>query len=123
MACRVVRSGPAVRFVPGRLPKRRNPASTTEQAVVQCAMRPVEIIERNCMSNYAEGLLEIWETDPRWSGIVRPYRAEDVERLRGTVPIEYTLARMGSERLWHLFHTEPYVAALGALTGNQAVQQ
>ena len=75
------------------------------------------------MLNYAEELLRTWETDPRWRGIVRPYRAEDVERLRGTVRIEHTLARMGAERLWHLLHTEPYVAALGALTGNQAVQQ
>ena len=75
------------------------------------------------MLNYAEELIETWETDPRWRGIVRPYRAEDVQRLRGSVRIEHTLARMGAERLWHLLNTEPYVAALGALTGNQAVQQ
>jgi isocitrate lyase len=75
------------------------------------------------MLNGAEELLRTWETDSRWRGIVRPYRAEDVERLRGTVRIEHTLARMGAERLWHLLHTEPYVAALGVLTGNQAVQQ
>src|ERR1017187_4336509 len=75
------------------------------------------------MLNYAEELIETWETDPRWRGIVRPYRAEDVQRLRGSVRIEHTLARMGAERLWHLLHTEPYVEALGALTGNQAVQQ
>lgn len=68
-------------------------------------------------------LIKSWETDPRWSGIKRPYSAEDVIRLSGTVRIEYTLARMGAERLWHLMHTEPYVATLGALTGNQAVQQ
>ncbi len=64
-----------------------------------------------------------WETDPRWRGVKRPYTAEDVHRLRGSVQIEYTLARLGAERLWHLLHSEPYVAALGALTGNQAVQQ
>ncbi len=64
-----------------------------------------------------------WETDPRWSGIKRPYTAEDVRRLQGSVQIEYTLAKIGAERLWSLLHTEPYVAALGALTGNQAVQQ
>ena len=75
------------------------------------------------MLNYAEELLRTWKSDPRWRGIERPYRAEDVERLRGTVRIEYTLARMGAERLWHLLQTEAYVAALGALTGNQAVQQ
>src|SRR5689334_17675758 len=64
-----------------------------------------------------------WESDARWKGVKRPYTAEDVLRLRGSVQIEYTLARMGSERLWHLLHTEPYIAALGALSGNQAVQQ
>ena len=59
----------------------------------------------------------------RWAGITRPYTKEDVLRLRGTVRIEHTLARLGAERLWTLLHSEPYVAALGALTGNQAVQQ
>src|SRR3712207_5806530 len=63
-----------------------------------------------------------WESE-RWAGIERPYSAEDVVRLRGAVRIEYTLARMGAERLWELMHKEPYVKALGALTGNQAVQQ
>jgi isocitrate lyase len=63
-----------------------------------------------------------WESG-RWEGIERPYTAEDVVRLRGSVRIEYTLARMGAERLWELMHEEPYVRALGALTGNQAVQQ
>ncbi len=60
---------------------------------------------------------------PRFAGITRPYTAEDVYRLRGSVQIEYTLARMGAERLWRLLHTEPYVNTLGALTGNQAMQQ
>jgi isocitrate lyase len=64
-----------------------------------------------------------WENDPRWKGIHRPYTAKDVVRLRGSISIEYTLARRGAERLWNLLHTEPYVPALGALTGNQAVQQ
>jgi isocitrate lyase len=68
-------------------------------------------------------LTATWNTDPRWNGITRPYAAEDVLRLRGSIQIEYTLARMGARRLWKLLHTEPYVAALGALTGNQAVQQ
>lgn len=64
-----------------------------------------------------------WKTDPRWAGIVRPYKPAEVLNLRGTLRIEYTFARIGAERLWHLLQTEPYVAALGALTGNQAVQQ
>jgi len=64
-----------------------------------------------------------WNTDPRWSGVTRPYTAEDVHRLRGSIQIEYTLARLGAERLWWLLHNEPYLPALGALSGNQAVQQ
>jgi isocitrate lyase len=59
----------------------------------------------------------------RWQGITRPYNSADVERLRGSVRIEHTLARMGAENLWNMLHTEPYVAALGAMTGNQAIQQ
>src|SRR6516165_1012332 len=62
-------------------------------------------------------------SDPRrWDGIVRRYGGDEVEKLRGTVRIEHTLARLGAERLWSLLHGEPYVNALGALTGNQAVQ-
>lgn len=64
-----------------------------------------------------------WNSNPRWEGIERPYTPEDVARLRGSLGIEYTLARVGAERLWNLLHSENYVAALGALTGNQAVQQ
>ena len=59
----------------------------------------------------------------RWAGIQRPYTPAEVQRLRGSIKIEHTLARMGADRLWDLLHNEPYVAALGALTGNQAVQQ
>jgi isocitrate lyase len=59
----------------------------------------------------------------RYEGIVRPYSKADVERLRGSVLIEHTLAKLGAKRLWELLHTEAYVPALGALTGNQAVQQ
>jgi len=66
---------------------------------------------------------ESWKQEPRWQGIERPYSAEDVFRLRGSVRIEHTLARLGAERLWELLHTEDYVPALGALTGNQAIQQ
>lgn len=63
-----------------------------------------------------------WKNDERWRGITRPYSANDVLRLRGSVRIEHTLARMGAERLWKLLRTDPYVAALGAMSGNQAVQ-
>ncbi|UXH42631.1 isocitrate lyase [Rossellomorea vietnamensis] len=68
-------------------------------------------------------LQENWEMDQRWKGITRPYSAEDVIRLRGSIDIEHTLARRGSEKLWNLLHEEDYINALGALTGNQAVQQ
>ena len=64
-----------------------------------------------------------WQSDTRWAGILRPYSAEDVAKLRGSIHVEHTLARLGAERLWSLLHNENYVAALGALTGNQAVQQ
>jgi len=64
-----------------------------------------------------------WSDHPRWKGVQRPYSAEDVWRLRGTLAIEYTLARRGAEKLWQLLWQEPFVNALGALTGNQALQQ
>jgi isocitrate lyase len=64
-----------------------------------------------------------WFNNPRWEGIERDYTAEDVLRLRGSIDIKYTLAEMGAERLWDLLNTEPFVNALGALTGNQAIQQ
>ena len=64
-----------------------------------------------------------WQTSARWNGISRPYTMDDVKRLRGSVMVEHTLARRGAERLWNMLQTEPYVPALGAVTGNQAVQQ
>lgn len=64
-----------------------------------------------------------WETNERWKGITRPYSAEDVIRLRGSIDIEHTLANRGSGKLWDLINNEPFVNTLGALTGNQAVQQ
>ncbi|WP_066299050.1 isocitrate lyase [Bacillus sp. FJAT-29937] len=68
-------------------------------------------------------LQESWEMDARWKGIERPYSAEEVIKLRGSIDIEYTLARRGAEKLWKLVNEEDFVHALGALTGNQAVQQ
>src|SRR3954452_20396724 len=70
----------------------------------------------------AERVARAWES-PRWQGIQRDYSAEDVLRLRGSIAVQHTLARRRAERLWPLMHERPYVAALGALTGNQAVQQ
>ncbi len=72
---------------------------------------------------FIAGLERIWATDIRWQGIKRPYTAGDVYRLKGTLDIEYSLARHGAARLWHLLHEEDYVAALSAVTGNQAIQE
>src|SRR6202171_6102136 len=66
--------------------------------------------------------LNPWTTDPRWSGITRPYSYSDVVRLRGSIQIEHTFAQRGAERLWNLMHTDAYVPALGAITGNQAIE-
>ena len=71
----------------------------------------------------ADELQREWSTSPRWSGVQRGYSAQDVVRLRGTVAIEHSLARLGAEKLWRNMATVPYVNALGALTGNQAMQQ
>ncbi|MFJ5382298.1 isocitrate lyase [Cupriavidus sp. CER94] len=70
-----------------------------------------------------DALQKDWDSNPRWKGVQRHYTAEDVVRLRGSVQIEHTLARRGAEKLWHLLNTEPFVNTLGALTGNQALQQ
>lgn len=78
------------------------------------------------MAQYAlaqECLTHDWKNNARWKGVLRPYSAEDVLRLRGSIHIEHTLARMGAEQLWDVLTTEPYVNALGAMSGNQAVQQ
>src|SRR5450830_1318886 len=70
-----------------------------------------------------QALAQDWAENPRWTGVKRNYTADDVVRLRGSVQIEHTLAKRGAEKLWHLVNNEPFVNALGALTGNQAMQQ
>lgn len=77
------------------------------QAALECEVRELE---------------HRWRTDPRWRGVQRRYSPQDVLRLRGSVRVEYTLARRGAERLWRALHEEPFIAALGALSGMQAVQ-
>lgn len=72
--------------------------------------------------NLAAQLTQDWAKSPRWAGVTRPYTAEQALRLRGSFTIEHTLARMGAERLWSLLHSDPFVRALGAISGNQAVQ-
>ena len=71
----------------------------------------------------AAALEKDWASNPRWKGVKRSYTAADVVRLRGSLPIEHTLAKRGAEKLWNLVNTEPFVNTLGALTGNQALQQ
>jgi isocitrate lyase len=71
----------------------------------------------------ATELTRQWHTDPRWTGTKRPYTSQQVVKVRGSIRVEHTLARLGAERLWWLLRHEQYVQALGALTGNQAVQQ
>ncbi|MFE8645136.1 isocitrate lyase [Sphingomonas sp. NCPPB 2930] len=84
---------------------------------------PNTITEQLSREQQVAALEKEWAQDARWKGIQRGYSAADVVRLRGSFPIEYTLARRGAERLWDLVHDEPFVNCLGALTGGQAMQQ
>ena len=84
---------------------------------------PQTFTEQLSRDQQISALEKDWATNPRWKGIKRGYSAADVVRLRGSFPIEHTLARRGAEKLWSLLHTEPYVNCLGALTGGQAMQQ
>jgi isocitrate lyase len=74
-------------------------------------------------NGHVSKIVERWSSQERWYGITRNYIAEDVVKLRGSIKIRHTLAEMGAERLWRLLKSEPFVAALGAVTGSQAVQQ
>ncbi len=84
---------------------------------------PQSLSEQLSRAQQIEALEKDWATNPRWKGVERGYSAADVVRLRGSFPIEHTLARRGAEKLWNLLHTEPYINCLGALTGGQAMQQ
>ncbi len=84
---------------------------------------PATVGKTGKLMNYRPtDITSTWTTDTRWSGIERPYTSADVDRLRGTLHIEHSLARHGAETLWELMKSEPYVAALGAMTGGQAIQ-
>ncbi len=95
-------------------------AQTIEQAGVAFSER---LACHLIMPDEIEEVVQEWDNDPRWQGIERPYSAEEMLKLRGTLRLDYTFATIGAKRLWHLLNTEDYVPALGALTGNQAVQQ
>src|SRR6188508_1030018 len=84
---------------------------------------PQTLTEQLSREQQIAALEKDWATNPRWKGVKRGYSAADVVRLRGSLPIEHTLARRGAEKLWNLVNTEPFVNTLGALTGNQAMQQ
>src|SRR5689334_524193 len=107
--------------------RHRSPISSRSPRIQNCpeshtafhTMRPAM---KNSLPSVEQIKLD-WTNNPRWSGVARNYSAEDVVRLRGTVHIEHSLARIGAEKLWGYLHKEPFVNALGALTGNQAMQQ
>src|SRR2546423_36802 len=93
--------------------------------VFRTAVLRTHLIGEHAMQNNGHSLeLENkWQSDERWDGIIRAYTAEDVIRLRGSIQVGHTYAELGAKRLWQLLQTEDYVAALGAMTGCQAVQQ
>jgi isocitrate lyase len=78
---------------------------------------------KNTAKERALAMEQDWKTNPRWKGTTRPYSAEEVIKLSGNYPIEYTLAKMGANRLWDKLSSQPFIAGLGALTGNQAIQE
>ena len=90
-----------------------------EKAAEICARLSCHEVQTDELEDLQMG----WDHDPRWKNIKRPYCAEEVLKLRGNLNVEHTFAKVGAKRLWYLLHNEDYVAALGALTGNQAVQQ
>ena len=95
------------------------------QTYVPCSTFTIYHSKKYIMQNSikVQQLKAEWASSPRWEGIKRPYTAEDVLKLRGSVDIEYSLAKQGAQKFWHKLHTQDFVAGLGALTGNQAVQE
>ena len=85
--------------------------------------REKQIISHTVAKEDIQHLKHLWQNDPRWAGILRPYTVEEMLKLRGTLKVLHTFAQAGAERLWHLLNSEDYIIALGAMTGNQAVQQ
>jgi isocitrate lyase len=102
---------------------RKGHSMTTAAALAPTSNQPGIEIDTPATMSSEEALAHDWATNPRWSGIARTYTAADVVRLRGSLVEEQTLAQHGARRLWQLMHAQKYVRALGALTGNQAVQQ
>jgi len=80
-------------------------------------------MEKHTKEQRVQNLKNDWSKNPRWAGVLRPYSAEEVIQVSGTVHVEHSLARRGAERLWSILHSEGWVGALGAMTGNQAIQE
>jgi isocitrate lyase len=103
----------------------RTRTSAHAATLVDRVIQPLQATKEQIMSRQeqARQLQQQWETDPRWKGVKRSYTADDVIRLRGSVQVEHTLAKRGAQKLWESVNNEPFVNSLGALTGNQAMQQ
>jgi len=96
---------------------------TTHSIEERAVKREQQVLSHKVAEDNIAHLINLWANDPRWIGITRPYTPEDVLKLRGTMKVWHTFAQAGAERLWHLLNTEEYIISLGAMTGNQAVQQ
>lgn len=96
---------------------------TTLSIEERAVKREKQVLSHKVAEDDIAHLNNLWANDPRWTGVTRPYTPEDVLKLRGTMKVWHTFAQAGAERLWHLLNTEEYIISLGAMTGNQAVQQ
>jgi len=109
--------------IAGAFVQMRDMGAADQRAVAFAAAKGHEMGKNMNYDLEAARLKKDWAENPRWKGIKRGFSAEDVVRLRGSVHIEHTLARRGAEKLWKLVNEEPFVNSLGAMTGNQAMQQ
>ena len=96
---------------------------TTLSIEERAVKREKQVLSHKVAEDDIAHLTNLWANDQRWIGVTRPYTPEDVLKLRGTLKVWHTFAQAGAERLWHLLNTEEYIISLGAMTGNQAVQQ
>ena len=96
---------------------------TTLSIEERAVKREKQVLGHKVAKDDLAHLTNLWANDQRWIGVTRPYTPEDVLKLRGTLKVWHTFAQAGAERLWHLLNTEEYIISLGAMTGNQAVQQ
>ena len=96
---------------------------TTLSIEERAVKREKQVLGHKVAEDDIAHLTNLWANDPRWIGVTRPYTPEDILKLRGTLKVWHTFAQAGAERLWYLLSTEEYIISLGAMTGNQAVQQ